>query len=135
MSSSPTSSISGQTAVKQLQTCGVARDVATVALGRMKSTKLVKLTALAARFHLLRVASEQRVQTARFHFLSDAAVGVDVGNLTDGHHVAPVFHRPVSAARSALAVQRPCRDGYRYAGSYRSCRRIKRTRDSRAVML
>ncbi len=42
-------------------------------------------------FHLFEVASNSAVQTGRFHFLSDAAVGVDVGNLTDGHHVALFF--------------------------------------------
>lgn len=81
-----------QTAVKQLQTCGVARDVATVAPGRVEVNEVSENDGFIARFfHLFEGRVEQRVQTGRFHFLSDAAVGVDVGNLTDGHHVALFF--------------------------------------------
>ncbi len=60
--------------------------------GRVEVNEVSENDGFIARFfHLFEGRVEQRVQTGRFHFLSDAAVGVDVGNLTDGHHVALFF--------------------------------------------
>ena len=78
-----------QTAIKQLQTRRVAGDIATVAPGGVKVDEVSEDDGLVARFlHLFDGRVEQRVQPGGFHFLSDAAVGVDVGDFTHGHHVA-----------------------------------------------
>ena len=78
-----------QTTVEQLQTRRVASDVATVAPGGVKIDEVSEDDSLVARFlHLFDGRVEQRVQPGGFHFLSDAAVGVDVGDFTHGNHVA-----------------------------------------------
>ena len=78
-----------QAGVEVLQRIGVALDVTAVTVGGVEVHEVGEDDGLVTgRFHLFQSPVPQLGQTGPLHLLGDALLGIDVGDLADGDHLA-----------------------------------------------